>query len=52
MINSNNYAGYRSPAQIINHIVWVYHRFTLSFRYIKELLATRGIVVSYKTARL
>ena len=51
MNNSNIYAGYRYPAQIISHAVWLYHRFTLSFRDIEELLAARGIVVSYETIR-
>ena len=51
MKNSNIYAGYRYPAQIISHAVWLYHRFTLSFRDIEELLAARGIVVSYETIR-
>jgi putative transposase len=51
MNNSNIYAGYRYSAQIINHAVWLYHRFTLSFRDIEELLAARGIVVSYETIR-
>ena len=45
------YAGYRYPAQIISHAVWLYHRFTLSFRDIEELLAARGINVSYETVR-
>jgi putative transposase len=51
MKNSNIYAGYRYPAQIISHAVWLYHRFTLSFRDIEVLLATRGIVVTYETTR-
>ena len=51
MKNPNIYAGYRYPAQIISHTVWLYHRFTLSFRDIEELLAARGIVVSYETIR-
>jgi len=51
MKNSNIYAGYRYPAQIISQTVWLYHRFTLSFRDIEELLAARGIVVSYGTIR-
>ena len=51
MKNSNIYAGYRYPAQIISHAVWLYHCFTLSFRDIEELLAARGVVVSYKTIR-
>jgi len=45
MKNSNIYAGYRYPAQIISHTVWLYHRFTLSFRDIEKLLSARGIVV-------
>ena len=51
MKNSNIYTGYRYPAQIISHAVWLYHRFTLSFRDIEELLAARGVVVSYETIR-
>jgi putative transposase len=46
--NPNNYPSYRYPAQIISHTVWLYRRFTLSFRDIEELFAARGIVVSYK----
>jgi putative transposase len=52
MKNSSIYAGYRYPAQIISHTVWLYHRFTLSFRDIEELLATSGIVVTNETLRL
>ncbi|MEH6452190.1 MAG: hypothetical protein V7782_04010 [Psychromonas sp.] len=51
MKNSNIYVGYRYPAQIISHAVWLYHRFTLSFRDIEEFLAARGIIVSYETIR-
>jgi putative transposase len=51
MKNTNTYAGYRYPAQIISHAVWLYHRFTLSFRDIEEVLAARGIAVSYETVR-
>ncbi len=51
MKNTNIYAGYRYPSQIISHAVWLYHRFTLSFRDIEELLAARGITVSYETIR-
>ena len=45
------YAGYRYPPQVISHAVWLYHRFTLSFRDVEELLAARGINVSYETVR-
>jgi transposase-like protein len=41
MQNTNIYAGYRYPPQIISHAVWLYHIFTLSFRDIEELLAAR-----------
>ncbi len=51
MKKTNIYAGYRYPSQIISHAVWLYHRFTLSFRDIEELLSARGITVSYETVR-
>ena len=51
MKNTNMYLGYRYPAQIISHAVWIYHQFTLSSRDIEELFAARGITVSYETVR-
>ena len=45
------YRGYRFPPEIISHAVWLYHRFCLSFRDVEELLAKRGILVSYETIR-
>jgi len=36
-----NYAGYRFPAEIISHAVWLYFRFPLSLRMVSELLAAR-----------
>ncbi len=45
------YHGYRFPPEIISHAVWLYHRFCLSFRDVEELLAKRGIVVTYETIR-
>jgi len=45
------YKRYRYPQTIISHAVWLYHRFTLSFRDIEELLACRGIVVTYESIR-
>ena len=50
-LNANCYHGYRFPPEIIGHGVWLYHRFCLSFRDVEELLAERGIVVSYETIR-
>jgi len=45
------YHGYRFPPTIISHAVWLYHRFCLSFRDVEDLLAERGIVVSYESIR-
>ena len=45
------YTGYRFPAEIISHAVWLYFRFPLSLRMVDELLAARGIVVSHETVR-
>jgi len=39
------------PAEIISPCVWLYFRFTLSFRDIEEMLAMRGVTLSYETAR-
>ena len=46
-----SYKGFRFPQDIISHAVWLYFRFTLSFRDVEELLAERGIVVTYETIR-
>ena len=45
------YHGYRFPPDIISHAVWLYHRFALSFRDVEDLLAERGITVTYETIR-
>jgi putative transposase len=42
---------HRFPAEVIRHAVWLYFRFTLSFRDVEEMLAERGIDVSYETIR-
>ena len=47
----NRYAGYRYPAEIISHAVWLYFRFALSFHDVEELLAARGIDLTYETVR-
>ena len=44
------YAGYRFPAEIIGHAVWLYFRFPLGLRMV-ELLAARGVIVSHETVR-
>jgi putative transposase len=46
-----SYDGYRFPPEIIQRAIWLYLRFTLSFRDVEDLLAERGILVSYETVR-
>ncbi len=43
------YRRHRFPAEIIAHAVWLYYRFPLSFRDVEDLLAERGIEVSFQT---
>ncbi len=47
----NTYKRYRYPQLVISHAVWLYQRFSLSFRDIEELLAYQEIIVSYETIR-
>ena len=47
-----SYHGYRFPPDIISRAVWLYHRFGVSFRDVEDLLAQRGITVSYEAIRL
>jgi transposase-like protein len=47
----NPYRGYRFPREVIAHAVRLYPRFTLNYRDVEELLAERGIAVSYETIR-
>src|SRR3954466_11807224 len=45
------YAGYRYPAELTSYAVWLYFRFPLSLRMVEEMLAARGISVTYETIR-
>ncbi len=47
-----SYRGYRFQPEIISYAVWLYYRFCLSFRDVEDLLAERGIIVSYEAIRL
>src|SRR4030088_1771950 len=44
-------ARHRFPPPIIQHAIWLYLRFTLSYRDVEELLAERGLDISYETVR-
>src|SRR6266480_821988 len=46
-----SYRRHRFPSPIIQHAIWLYLRFTLSYRDVEELLAERGLEVSYETVR-
>ena len=51
MTESSLYRGFRYPAEVIQHAVWLYHCFSLSLRDVETILAARDIVVSYETIR-
>ena len=42
---------HRFPPEFIRHAVWLYARFTLSYRDVEDLLAERGLDISYETVR-
>ena len=46
-----SYTGFRFPLEIISHAVWLYFRFNLSYRDVEELLAERGVEVTYESVR-
>ena len=46
-----SYSRHRFPASIIQQSIWLYFRFSLSYRDVEDLLAERGIDVSYETVR-
>ncbi|MEH6528212.1 MAG: IS6 family transposase [Sneathiella sp.] len=46
-----SYSRHRFPPHIIQHAVWLYARFTLSYRDVEDLLAVRGLDISYETIR-
>jgi putative transposase len=45
------YHRYRFPPEIISHAVWLYFEFPLSLRMVEEMLAARGMCVTYETVR-
>ena len=46
-----SFARHQFPPAIIRHAVWLYVRFTLSYRDVEDLLAERGLDISYETVR-
>ncbi|HZI73986.1 MAG TPA: IS6 family transposase, partial [Gemmatimonadales bacterium] len=45
------YPGYRFPAEVLQHAVWLYHVFSLSLREVELILAERGVTVSHESIR-
>jgi len=45
------YRRHRFPAEIISHCIWLYFRFTLSYRDVQEIMAMRGVALSYEAIR-
>jgi putative transposase len=48
---TNPYKRHRFPAEIISHCVWLYFRFCLSYRDVEELMADRGVTLTYEAVR-
>ncbi len=48
---ASSYKRFRFPQEIISHAVRLYHRFSLSYRNVEELLAERGVIVTDETVR-
>jgi putative transposase len=49
--SASPYKGFRFPAEIIGHCIWLYFHFSLSFRDVEEMMAERGVVLTYETVR-
>ena len=45
------YRRHRFPAQVISHCVWLYFRFALSFRHVEQIMARRGVTLTYEAIR-
>ena len=50
-VSTVSYKGHRFPMEIIDHCVWLYFRFPLSFREVEEMMLARGVAVSHETIR-
>ena len=46
-----SYRRHRFPPSIIQHAIWLYLRFTFSYRDLEDLLTERGLDISYETVR-
>jgi len=51
LMKASLYLRHRFPAEIINHCVWLYFRFNLSYRDVEEMMSVRGVTLTYETVR-
>ena len=45
------YRRHRFPSEVISHCVWLYFRFSISYRDVEEMMAARGLTLTYETIR-
>lgn len=50
-IPAHLFRGHRFPREIINQVVWLYFRFSVSYREVEEMIAFRGVLLTYETVR-
>jgi putative transposase len=50
-VSDSAYRGHRFPTEIISHCIWLHFRFGVSLRDVEELMAARGVLLSYETVR-
>jgi putative transposase len=50
-VSDSLYRGHRFPREIISECVWLYFRFGMSFRDVEDMMAARGVVLTYETVR-
>jgi putative transposase len=49
--SESRYRRHRFPIEVVEQCIWLYFRFALSYRNIEEMMATRGVPVTYETVR-
>ena len=50
-VSRSLYRRHRFPAEIISHCVWLYFRFSISYRDVEEMMLMRGVTLTYETVR-
>ena len=51
LTSASLYRRHRFPFEVISHCVWLYFRFALSYRDVEEIMAARGVTLTYETIR-